>query len=622
MADPLKTRLWPWLLSVALLVAVLALYWPLLGFDYLNCLDPESVSNNLIVLSGVHEGSLAWAWRSFDGGVWQPLTRISWMLGCQWFGSGPFGQHAINIILHSANVVLLFWLLFRLTGHLWTSALAAGLFAVHPLNIESVAWVAERKQVLGLFFALGCVWCYAGYTRGTKTRWLQYILAVLCFALALMANPWLLTLPLGLLVLDAWPLNRGNSQTHGDHAPGWRHFWMEKIPFLILSGVALLLSVQAVRFYKASEDVLSVPFFTRLLNTPLASLRYVGKVFWPDPLVVVYPWPPISVVVALIAAFSLVSLTAFLFSYAQRQPFLRAGWLWLFALLLPVIGLVQISEQPLADHFMYYPLIGMVILVSWWLRDRAEQQPHQATLWGLAGTGLIIACVCLNHYQLRYWSNSRALFTHANDRTQYNATALLFWGKALMAEGRTDEAKKAFLASAKISPNRVQCILNVGELSAQENKPEETYACFLGAVKIRPQSAAAQFALGSFLDAVTTNKVNVVLHLTQAVKLHPDYPEALNNLAWSLATAKDSRVRNGAEAVRHALHACSLTGYRYPSMVGTLAAAYAETGDFKQAVKTAQRAVDISVEQGVTPLVENNRTLMELYKAGKTFRQP
>jgi tetratricopeptide (TPR) repeat protein len=336
-------------------------------------------------------------------------------------------------------------------------------------------------------------------------------------------------------------------------------------------------------------------------------------------------YPMLSVVPVLfviVAVISLVSVTAFIVSRAGQKGYLLVGWLWFLLLLLPVIGLVQIREQPIADRSLYAPMIGLGIMLAWTARDLITQRPGHARLLGGIGAAAVLACAVASFFQLKHWETSLSLFSHAVKVTQNNVPALTQLGNALASAGRVAEGRAAVAASARISPNRVESMLVAASICQQENQLQQAVNFYTGAINLRPESAETHLAVGTFLDQVSTNKTGALYHLSQAVKLRPEYPEALNNLAWMLATAPDYKIRNGKEAVRLAREACTLTGYRIPALIGTLAACHAEAGKFPQAVSAAKQAIDLAEKQGFKALADQNRKLLELYQAEKTVRQP
>ena len=612
-----------WLICCALAVATLAVFWPLTTHDFINFDDEDYVLKNPQVSGGLSAHSVAWAFMAARSSNWHPLTWLSHMLDCQLFGLNPHWHHLSSLVLHAANAILLFLALKRMKQEIWLSALVAALFALHPMHVESVAWIAERKDMLSTFFFLLTLLAYASYAalknkgeasevtsiqrRQTSTAMPQgkasastrkqgissernyYFLSLTLFALGLMSKPMLVTLPCVLLLLDFWPLDRFRNGGPGTIA----RLVLEKVPFLVLSAASSALTCWAQREAMPTLDYL--PILDRIGNALIAYTRYIGKLFWPSNLSVFYPHPgtwPFSNVLG--AALLLSGITAVVLWKARSQRYLATGWFWFLGTLVPVIGLLQVGSQSLADRYTYIPYIGLFVMLASGATDllkRFAPTFSPATLlpriaWALSLT-LLLTCAVVTRKQLSYWQNSETLFQHALAVTQDNITAYFSLGKFYHDQGRTDEALAQLQQALTIKADFADVQGQVGQILASQGKLDEA-----------------------------------IQHYRKALELKPQLGEALNNLAWLRATHPDPKYRDGAEAVRLAERACEVTKYQRTIFIGTLAAAYAEAGRFPEAINTAQHARDLALKWGENALAARNLQLLELYKHSQPFHEP
>ena len=457
-------------ICLALALVTAALYWPMTHHEFINLDDQQYITQNAHVQAGLTWPGMVWAFETTEAANWHPLTWISHMLDCQLYGSYPGGHHATNLLLHIANTLLLFLLLNQMTGALWRSAFVAALFAWHPLHVESVAWAAERKDVLSGFFFLLTLIAYTRYvtsggwrvtgkeeiapasdpSRATRHPSLYYWLALLFFACGLMSKPMVVTLPFVLLLLDFWPLGRFSSfkfQVSSSEKPSTpvnraqaesaARLICEKLPFFALALAGSMATYLAQKAGGATWSQHALPFHLRMANALLAYVRYISKTFWPADLAVVYPYPhhwPAGLAAG--AALLLILWTGLFLWRARRSPYLFVGWFWFLGTLIPAIGLVQVGPQSMADRYMYLPGIGLFILVAWGLNDFLNLRPQWRQMIALAGGAALAGCLVVTRLQLGCWQNSIKLLTHTVAVTPDNYTACNFLGRALDGAGR------------------------------------------------------------------------------------------------------------------------------------------------------------------------------------------
>ena len=637
-----------WLICLGLAVAVLAAYSPLWHCQFVLFDDNDYVTSNDMVKQGVSWPGVAWAFSTVHASNWHPLTWISHMVDFQLYQMNPAGHHSTSLLLHLANSILLFLLLQRLTRARWPSALAAALFALHPLHVESVAWISERKDVLSTLFWMLAVGAYVRHVEESALKSPKsktfYIGSVVCFGLGLMAKPMLVTLPFILMLLDYWPLQRLR--------PPVARLLAEKIPWFILAAVSCVVAVVAQQRGGSLSSLAVVPLGARLENVPIAYARYLGKTFWPADLAVLYPLPrqwPVWEVACSTALLALI--TAWVIWRVRAQPYLAVGWLWFLGMLAPVIGLVHIGSQSMADRYDYVPSVGLFIMIIWaareWLPRLGAQAP--VVLGGLAVAG----CMALTWMQAQYWQDSETLFRHALAVTEQNGLMESNLGKVLFQEGRVDEALPHLFRAVAFAPDYPLPHYNLGNALLARGKVAGALAQFEIQVALQPGDPIAQYNFGSVLLAQGLAQ-DAIPHLEKAVQIRPhlaDYhcklgdacrqagraaeavsqyekslqilpkhAKAASSLAWMLATNPDPSLRNGARAVQLALLADQLSRGQDPKVIGVLAAAYAETGDFSKAAATVQRALQLAGAESDSALAETLRAQLALYRAGSPFR--
>ncbi len=639
----LKTN---WRLAVicmVLMAATLAAYWPVHRAQFTNFDDPEYVTNNPNVFHGLTWRGAGWAFTAFHGSNWHPLTWLSHMLDCSMFGEKAAGHHLVNLGFHVVNTLLLFLLLRRTTGALWRSSFVAALFALHPLHVESVAWVAERKDVLSTFFGFLTLWAYICYAEGSRAKaeggvqdpatsasrrtGRYYLLALFLFGLGLMSKPMLVTWPFVLLLVDYWPLKRLRAATlRQSIIPIGRLAW-EKLPFLLLSIASSIITFWAQKAGGAVVPLQVVPLPDRLANVFISYLQYLSKTFWPAKLAAFYPFAKeIWIVEAALALLIVSTATAFAFFTARRTPAVLMGWLWFLLTLVPVIGLVQVGSQAMADRYTYIPLIGVFIAITWGLADLTANWRCRRLALGLSGAVLLTDCLVCTQFQVRYWNNSLSLFGHAVEITQGNwmaehnlghalsvagnyREALQRFNRAIQLEpgyppsyftrggvhavqGRLDEAIADYHEAIRLKPNYEQAYCNLAKVLAQQLRFDEAKTNFLAALRWKPDYAEAHTKLANVL--LLQGLVSEAMpHLREAVKIQPDYDEGQYFLGGALARQK--KFPEAAACFRAAINVKP----NYPAALNDLAwllatQAHAKSRDVPEALRLAQRACELT----------------------------
>jgi tetratricopeptide (TPR) repeat protein len=464
----------PLVLSLILLLAALILYLPALDNSFVNYDDPAYVTANTHVLQGISWNNLAWAFTTTAEANWHPLTWISHMLDVQLFGMNPHGHHLVNSLLHALNVVLLFFVLQGATGSVIRSAVVAALFAVHPLNVECVAWVSERKSLLSMSFLLLAMAAYGWYV--TKRNFARYSALFVLFALGLAAKPMIVTLPILLLLWDYWPLERfaanNNTPAHGSNI---LPLVAEKIPLLALSAASSRMTLFAQSRGGALGSLDLLPLKVRIANAVYSYLAYVGKGLWPSKLAVFYPHPEGSLALwkILIAGLVMVGATALVWRYRREHRYLLTGWLWYLVALLPMSGIVQVGRQAMADRYAYLPFVGIFILAVWGSADLFANLKLSNFVRQSVVAGLLVAYASVSFLQIHYWRNSYTLFSHALAVTSRNGVAEDNLGAALLTDlGRPDLAMPHFQAAVDFMPQLSTAHYNLGVLQQQQNRPD------------------------------------------------------------------------------------------------------------------------------------------------------
>ena len=578
------------LICLALGLITLGVFAPSLSHEFLAYDDQAYVTENPHVQAGLTWPGVRWAFRSYAASNWHPVTWLSHMLDCQLYGLRPAGHHLTNLLLHTANTLLLFLVLNRMTGAMWRSASVAALFAWHPLHVESVAWVAERKDLLGAFFWLLTLWTYARYTKVRTPKSAPktpepapiithhasritfhasritshasrithhvspyYPLSLLFFALGLMSKPMVVTLPFVLLLLDYWPLRRmapfgmGDAASQETEGPATRTSWTrllaEKVPFLALSVIACILTVRAQQGTHSVVSMAGLPFSRRIPHVLVAYAHYLGAMAVPRHLAAHYPYPTATPAAALAAAVVVLALLSLLaFRFARSRPYLLVGWLWYLGTLVPVIGLVQVGDQAWADRYTYLPLIGIFLALVWGAGDLAQEKwvgghrtkVARAVLGGVAvvlGLGLLAG----TWLQLRYWKNTRSLFARAAEVTRHNARAITVLGSLLAKEGKLSEAMGLYAEALRYKPDNPEAHFFLGNALEQQGKLDEAVAEYSQALWFKPLQEKTRLALGVAL-AKQKRFEEAAGHYRAALAINPESAIAHNNLARLLHT--------------------------------------------------------------------------------------
>ncbi len=550
------------LVSLCLSALVVGAYAPVRHFGFINFDDRDYVYQNPEVLSGLTLQGIRWAFKTNHAANWHPVTWLSHMLDCQLFGLNPGAQHMVNVLFHVASTLLLFHILNLMTTAPWRSAFVAALFALHPLHVESVAWVAERKDVLSAFFWMLTLWTYVKYAEALKACppsadsrvRVFYGLALLSFTLGLMSKPILVTLPFVLLLLDYWPLGRTPwaKPVVGERLErSLTQLLVEKLPFLALSAVSCVVTVWAQRSGRAVASMEALAFNDRLANATVSYVWYIGKMIWPTALAVLYPYHEWSLRVVLWAGVALLGISVVIAWRARREPYLAVGWLWYVGTLVPAIGLVQVGVQSAADRYTYLPSIGLFMMLAWSVPRALVGQRFLRWATAMVGTGLVAACAVLCKAQVGYWRNSETLFRHDLEVTRPNWTAYNNLALAFAAEGKLQEATKYFEQALRLKPEYAESHYNFGLALAGQGRLPEAIEQWKQAVQINPDYAEAEFNLGVAFQQ-TGKPQEAVQHFQQVVRIKPDSAEAYYNLgnALVLAGRPEDSIRCYQEALR------------------------------------------------------------------------
>src|SRR6266513_3900238 len=513
-----------WLALVTLLAYVPVFQARFVGYD-----DPDYVTANPHVLSGITLANLRWAFITSHAGNWHPVTWISLMLNSQYLGSSAGAFHAVNLLLHVANTLLLFLWFYGATGAKWRGALVAALFALHPLHVESVAWISERKDVLSTLFWMLTLLVYTDYAKTGRIS--HYFFALLLFGIGLMAKPMLVSLPVVLLLLDYWPLGR--------FAVG-RTFCLliEKLPFLAFSIASSAVTLFAQQRGHAMIPLEMTSIFVRAQNATLAYIAYIGKLFWPGGLAVIYPYDrhP-SVLHALLALAALVIVSAAAILIRRHKPYAFTGWFWFLITLAPVIGIVQVGSQSMADRYTYIPLVGLFIILAWGGWDSLNRLRIPPFAQALGASIALVLCAGLTRAQLRYWYDSIALFQHAVNVTADHGAAEANLGYALAEQGQDDRAIAHYKAVIKSHPRGDATVWNnLGGSLAATGKLEEAIDAFQNALKLDPSMGDAHENLALAL-ARSGRQQESLIHLGDAVRLEPENARVHNIYAVMLGAA-------------------------------------------------------------------------------------
>jgi tetratricopeptide (TPR) repeat protein len=754
-----------WIVCLLVALATVCVYGQVVHFSFVSFDDPDYVYENSMVREGLSWKTIKWAFTTSHASNWHPLTWLSHLLDWTLYGSNAGGHHVTNLLLHLATSLVLFFALRRLTGTIWRSGLVCALFALHPLHVESVAWISERKDVLSALFWMLTMFFYAGYTasvgttNGVRQR-LQYGFAIASFTLGLLAKQMLVTLPFVLLLLDLWPLKRCQPWTWTRLAK----LVVEKIPFFLIAAIFIPIVVSVQKGGGAVVAVDLVPLDQRLENAVVSYSRYALKLLWPTKLAVFYPYPdiwPLSVFLSA-AAFFVVGWVVALWKF-KTKPYLFVGWSFFIGTLVPVIGIVQVGAQSMADRYSYIPSVGFFVAAVWICSDIVSEYATRRRIAAVVAVAVLVTLSVAAYLQTTSWRDSVTLYsrglrnternltlemnlgseyldlkltnaaierfeaalkvypndplTHGNlariytaqrnwaegnkhyeiaiTSSPYNARLQNSYGYALLRQGRVEEALAHLRRALELNPSLAPALFNYGDALRQSGKDDEAIKMLERGLEIEPNEPGAHAMLGTLYYAhgkleQAQNHLETALrlrpgfgeahrnlalvliapgrqpspavlreagaHLRKAIEINgndflaftelgslalrtndlrsgvsffqkalaikPDMPEILNNLAWILATSSDNTIRDGKEAVRLANRACEQVHFQVPVFVGTLAAAYAESGDFAKAVETGEKAYQLAQDSGKKDVAERNLELLKLYRAGQPYHEP
>jgi tetratricopeptide (TPR) repeat protein len=537
---------------------VLVVYSPVVHNGFIDYDDRGYITDNPHVRAGLTWGTMKWAFIAYDQANWHPLTWLSHAFDCQVFGVNPVGHHYVNVLLHAANVVVLFLLLQSATGFRWRSLVVAALFALHPVNVESVAWAAERKNVLSMFFFLLALYAYVWYGRRPGLR--RYLAVAFLFALSLLSKPQVVTFPFLLLLWDYWPLHRFGAsvldgrveQAENSSKFGFGQLVLEKVPLLLLSAASALVTMKAQTGAGAVQPFSQHALLLRLENALISYVRYIGKAVWPSKLAVLYVHAGSYPVWQLGAAAVLLLLITAWVLHARQQPYLAVGWFWFLGALVPMIGLVQVGSQTMADRYAYVPFIGLFLMLVWMVADRAEDYRIPAAYLFFSAVACLLLLASLTYRQVGYWHDTESLWMHtlAVKENSYGAQNNL--ASFLLSQGRVEEAGAHYRAALAIVPNGPTATLGLGD--DEERRGDLSAAIGLFELVARRAADADTRATGynrlGFVYRKMGQPVKAKQCFETALQLAPDRAKAMTGLGLIAQESGDLP-----EAVRQYSHA-------------------------------------------------------------------
>jgi cytochrome c-type biogenesis protein CcmH/NrfG len=609
-------------LTVGLCICLAAIIWLVFGqtvrHDFVNYDDPAYVYENTKVTSGLSITGIAWAFTHIHSTNWHPVTTISHMLDCQLYGLKAGWHHFTNVLLHTLAAILLFLALQQMTGALWRSAFVAAVFAIHPLRVESVAWIAERKDVLsGMCFMLTLL-AYFYYTRAPSPC--RYLTVTLAVALGLMSKPMLVTVPFVLLLLDYWPLCRLRVAA-SDSRRQLLVPVLEKIPLIALSAVSSVITLLVQKGAVGWTEQL--PVGVRINNAIVSYVLYIWQMIWPARLAVFYPHPEHRLALwEIISAFLLLLLiTTVAVALRKQRPYLITGWLWYLGMLVPVIGLVQVGWQGRADRYTYLPQIGLYIAATWGLADSTMLWRNRRTVLSTAAILAIAVLSLCAWVQTSYWRDSETLFKHALAVTDNNDVADNNLGIVFLRKGKLNEAISLLQTAIDLRPDNSPAHENLAKALLQKGQVTDALVHYRKLVELQPDNIEVHNIVGTVL--IQQGHVREGVEEWQKVlELEPNNGNALSNLAWIFAASPDQSLRDGPKALQLAEEAMRISAGRIPILFRTLAAAYAENGRFSEAIHTAQQGVELANSQGNSALATELQSSIALYQAGQPLRDP
>ena len=520
-----------------LIMATLTVYWQIQDFHFVNFDDNQYVYENRHVQKGLTIESITWAFTTFHAANWHPVTWLSHMLDCQLYGMKSGWHHFTNLLFHIANTLLLFFVFRKMTGSLWQSAFIAGAFALHPLHAESVAWVSERKDVLSTFFWMLTMWSYIWYV-GHPTIY-RYVLVVFFYAFGLMSKPMLVTLPFILLLLDFCPLHRFRFQPLDDSANSQQtvnplRLILEKIPLFVLAVMSSAITVYAQKEAGAIQSLEVYPAQVRITNALVSYVKYIGEMVYPFKLAVFYPhsgmlpWWKIVVACLLLVSISFLAIRS-----VKQCPYFAMGWLWYLGTLVPVIGVIQVGTQTMADRYTYIPLIGTFVILAWGVPELVEKWRHRKIWLGTSTTVFFAVLMAMTWKQVGYRENSIMLFEHTLKITTNNYAAHNNLGAALNAQNRPTKAMEHFLKALRIKPGFLIARMNLGISFDKQGRTAEAIEQYSEILRIKPNYGEVHNNMGIAL-ARTGDVEGAINHFRKALEINPDNIQAKRNLEQAL----------------------------------------------------------------------------------------
>jgi tetratricopeptide (TPR) repeat protein len=566
--------------ALALIAITVFVYEPVRHFGYVLYDDLEYVSGNANFQGAPLWQSIRFVLTTTRAGGWAPLTGVSHVLDVQLFGKDAGPQHVENVVFHVLNSLLLFGLFFRMTREWKPSAFVAALFAVHPLHVEAVAWIAERKDVLSTFLFLLTIWVYVSYTR--KPGWPRYLLALFLFALGSMSKPMVVTLPGVLILLDVWPLRRVRLER--GQSRQWLKLVYEKIPFLAVAAATAAITVWATISKGGVTSVGALPLTQRFTNATISYAAYIRDMFWPANLAPFYPYEAYATWAVALSMAVLLAVTVFTVLNGRSRPYLLTGWLWYVVMLAPVSGIIQAGSQSRADRFTYVPIIGLFIMISWGVPQLLAHWRYRDMALSAAAGLLICACAVLARHQVQYWENAFTLWQHALEATTGNYVAHTVLGYALADEGRVDEAMGHYREALAVQPNFAEAHNSLAIALARQGRFDEAIPEFKAAVDLAPAAPLTHYDLG-FALAANGRLGEAIAQYSEAIRQDPGYIEALTKRgdAYQLENRLDQAIADYNEALR--------IQPNFPDALDNLGLALATQGKYDEAVARYNQAL-------------------------------
>ena len=571
-----------------------AIYAQVIGHQFITLDDDAYIKGNVMVNRGVTLAGVAWAFSTFDQGNWHPLTWIAHMMDSQLFGMNAGGHLLVNALIHIANTLLVFWFLFRTTHARWPSALAAALFALHPLHVESVAWAAERKDTLSTFFGLLSLIAYARYAEARSNS--RYAWTAITLALGLLAKPMLVTWPFVMLLLDYWPLRRFDLTSRKDVATKLWPLLREKLPLFAIVAASAVITTLAQSHGGAVRTFQEFPIALRVVNAVVSYAKYLLLTFWPNDLAVYYPYTTAGTPAwqIICAAFLLIGITALCFFQRKSRPYLVVGWLWFLGTLVPVIGIVQVGGQTMADRYFYIPSIGLFIVIAFGLADFTKTRRVAPSLSAAVGSGILLALAILTNAQIHRWSDSFTLFKHTLAVTPPNLMIENNLGSALSRSGLHDEAAAHFEKALQIMPAHYEpllydALLNMGISRFYQNRLPEAIEYCQSALRLRPDAPKAHDLLGMAL-AMQGHGEAALDEMRHAAELAPNDADIQKDLGVTLA-----RLGRIPESIDHFHEALRLNPYN-ASAHNNLGLSLLESGKPGESIPEFEAALRLNPE--------------------------